>query len=376
MGSKYYCIWEKEDGTNEVIDVYYALDLKKDAIIFTKPKVKGTLYDIENYLKVRPISGRVKNDGTSGQAHLAYYPDENVPRGDHKSTFEYSSELRVFLKAFENINSFKIETPDGEIVNIFASNMKKLYRVTTSDSFVFLKYFVEIESTLPLSVRYKFNNVLGIEFKVTSAPEPIKRKELANLGIPLFEAMIDYPKWVIIPEEFPSDEAFREVVQEVRTTYQNRNYRLQGDFLNEAVIFKENEEKYNKLKTFEDEIKYLKNQIEVLKDDYRIKKNYLDKLTQEQKIQSILLEQEKKKLEDYQNDNEFYEKIQESNDTLNKNNSDLKSNNKKLNIKNTQLISKNKELELEKIRLVHENEKLLEKEEHNTSWFKHIFKKI
>ena len=44
--TKFYASWEKENGEAEIINAFQGIRLRDDARIFTKPKEKGSLYDI------------------------------------------------------------------------------------------------------------------------------------------------------------------------------------------------------------------------------------------------------------------------------------------------------------------------------------------
>lgn len=299
---KFYAIYKHEDGTTEIIDIYQAIRLVyDDAVIVTKPKEKCPLYDVETYLKVSPRR--------SNSPHFRYYPDEESPLKDRPSLLEYTQELKTFIRAFEEIESFKIEEWGNDPITVIPKNMYKLKRIETNDSFVVLKFFVEIKETVPYSYYYKYNGLLGLEFSVTSQPEPIKRRQLGEKGIPLFRSNIKFPSWISVPDEFQDEEEFELVARELKKTYQDRNYRLQGDFINDAVNFPEYKEKYTILNEFE-------RQCEELKE---LKKQYEEEIVRQREQLGILKEEKEKErivVEKYRQEIDHYEKLKDDNKNL------------------------------------------------------------
>lgn len=313
---KFYAIYIDENGTGEIVDVYQAIKMVyQDAIIVTKPKEKGSLYDIETYLKVLPRRGV--------NPHFRYYSDEDSLLKGKKSILEYTPELKTFIKAFEDIRSFKIEEWEKDPITIIPKNMQKLRRIETKDSFVVLKFLVELKETKPYSYYYKYNGALGLEFSVTSQPEPIKRKELGEQGIPLFRSNIQFPSWIPIPTEIEDELQFESIAAEIKNTYQNRNYRLQGEFINQAVNFPDYKEKYKTLNEFERQCDELKKEKEQYERSIAIQKEKLASLEAEKVKQQTLIKEECQLLEEYRSEIDHYEKLKDDNKKLNFENSHL-----------------------------------------------------
>ena len=230
--SKFYAVWRKESGEEEIVNAFQALDLKGRAQIITTPKEQATLFDLETDLKVNPRSSQKKDGRYVGQPYFSYYPGEESPLKGLQSSFEYSSELNAFIEAFKTIEKFQIEY-DNHTAYIFPKAISPMQRIVFEDEdFVILKLLIDIDETNPYSEYYRLNGQLGIEFYKTSRPEPVKRIKLAKEGIPLFEAKAHFPKStkIYVPEEFTSPEQVKSVADRVREVYQERNYKLYGSF--------------------------------------------------------------------------------------------------------------------------------------------------
>lgn len=311
MVEKFYAYFEHDDGTGEILDVYEAIQLVHDptkATIIVKPKEKCPLYDIETFLKVSPVRGK--------NPYFKYYRDETSPLVGRSSILEYTPELKTFIRAFEGIDNFKIEESDKEIITLFPKKMNKLKRIETSNSFVILKFLVNLRETKPYSYFYKYNGVLGLEFTVTSYPEPIKRKELGKKGIPLFCAELKFPEWIDVPEEISDEEEFEAIAAEIKNTYQNRNYRLQGEFINDAVNFPDYKEKYTILNDFERQCEELREEKRQYKELINQSKEQLSSLEIEKKNQQQLVNEARQLLDNYRNELAHFEKIKEDNEKL------------------------------------------------------------
>ena len=107
--SKFYAVWRKESGEEEIVNAFQALALKGRAQIITTPKEQATLFDLETDLKVNPRSSQKKDGRYVGQPYFSYYPGEESPLKGLESSFEYSSELNAFIEAFKTIEKFQIE---------------------------------------------------------------------------------------------------------------------------------------------------------------------------------------------------------------------------------------------------------------------------
>ena len=257
--SKFYAVWRKESGEEEIVNAFQALALKGRAQIITTPKEQATLFDLETDLKVNPRSSQKKDGRYVGQPYFSYYPGEESPLKGLQSSFEYSSELNAFIEAFKTIEKFQIEY-DNHTAYIFPKAISPMQRIVFEDEdFVILKLLIDIDETYPYSEYYRLNGQLGIEFYKTSRPEPVKRIKLAKEGIPLFEAKAHFPKstQIYVPEEFTSPEQVKSVADRVRKVYQERNYKLYGSFdkyhLEELIFLDDNERKYHTLKTYEEQ---------------------------------------------------------------------------------------------------------------------------
>ena len=95
--SKFYAVWRKESGEEEIVNAFQALALKGRAQIITTPKEQATLFDLETDLKVNPRSSQKKDGRYVGQPYFSYYPGEESPLKGLQSSFEYSSELNAFI---------------------------------------------------------------------------------------------------------------------------------------------------------------------------------------------------------------------------------------------------------------------------------------
>ncbi|GAB7306655.1 hypothetical protein [Enterococcus gallinarum] len=347
--NKFYAIYLHEDGSQEIVDAYQAIHLVyKEAVIVTKPKEKCPLYDIETNLKVSPV--RRKNP------YFKYYSDEESPLKGRSSILEFTPELKLFIRAFEEIKSFKIEEWENDPITIQVETMKKLQRVEIGESFVILKFLVTISETWPYSYYYKFNGMLGLEFSVTSQPEPIKIKGLEKQGISLFHSNIQFPAWLSVPPEFSSKEQFERIAREIRNTYQNRNYRLQGEIKNEAIIFPEYKEKYEVLSKFEQQCAFLEKEIQKLK---------LEKANEQANLQKLenVVANELEKLKAYRQENERYTRLDEDNQHLTSENNDLK---EKLGSSNAKVRDLHQELQESEKKRTRLKEKIEEVEKTNT----------
>lgn len=212
--------------------------------------------------------------------------------------------------------------------------------------------------------------MLGLEFSVTSQPESIKCKELGEKGIPLFRSNVQFPSWMGIPEEDPDEKEFEEIVKELTNTYQNRNYRLYGDFINQSINFPEYKEKYIILNDFERQCDELKVEKSKLKSEIEEKKKDLEKIEVSKIKQKEEIEKLEKVLINYRNELDTYEKINQENIYLNverkelqKKFSEKKDLVEKLTEQTKDLSIKNKELLKDKKELNDENEALKKSEE-------------
>lgn len=313
--SKFYAIWRKESGEEEIVNAFQALALKGRAQIITTPKEQATLFDLETGLKVNPRSSQKKDGRYVGQPYFSYYPGEESPLKGLESSFEYSSELNAFIEAFKTIEKFQIEY-DKHSAYIFPKAISPMKRIVFEDEdFVILKLLIDIDETYPYSEYYRLNGQLGIEFYKTSRPEPVKRIKLAKEGIPLFEANAHFPKStkIYVPEEFTSPEQVRSVADRVRKVYQETNYKLYGSFdkyhLEAFVFLDDNERKYHTLKTYEEQCQKLEAEIKRLEACFSQKDARVNQLREEIKQAEI-------RLHHYCEKEEYYKKLEKDNELL------------------------------------------------------------
>lgn len=313
--SKFYAVWRKESGEEEIVNAFQALALKGRAQIITTPKEQATLFDLETGLKVNPRSSQKKDGRYVGQPYFSYYPGEESPLKGLESSFEYSSELNAFLEAFKTIEKFQIEY-DNHSAYIFPKAISLMQRIVFEDEdFVILKLLIDIDETYPYSEYYRLNGQLGIEFYKTSRPEPVKRIKLAKEGIPLFEAKAHFPKStkIYVPKEFTSPEQVRSVANKVREVYQETNYKLYGSFDKyhvEAFVFlDDNERKYQTLKTYEEQCQELQAKIKKLEENFNQKTEKVNQLREEIKQAEI-------RLRHYCEKEEYYKKLEKDNELL------------------------------------------------------------
>ena len=313
--SKFYAVWRKESGEEEIVNAFQALALKGRAQIITTPKEQATLFDLETGLKVNPRSSQKKDGRYVGQPYFSYYPGEESPLKGLESSFEYSSELNAFIEAFKTIEKFQIEY-DHHSAYIFPKAISPMQRIVFEDEdFVILKLLIDIDETYPYSEYYRLNGQLGIEFYKTSRPEPVKRIKLAEEGIPLFEAKANFPEStkIYVPKEFTSPEQVKSVAARVREVYQERNYKLYGNFdkyhLEAFVFLDDNERKYHTLKTYEEQCQELEAEIKRLEACFSQKDARVNQLREEIKQAEI-------RLRHYCEKEEYYKKLEKDNELL------------------------------------------------------------
>ena len=313
--SKFYAVWRKESGEEEIVNAFQALALKGRAQIITTPKEQATLFDLETGLKVNPRSSQKKDGRYVGQPYFSYYPGEESPLKGTEGSFEYSSELNAFIEAFKSIKKFQIGYGERTAF-IFPKAISPMKRVVFEDEdFVILKLWIEIDETYPYSEYYRLNGQLGIEFYKTKRPEPVKRIKLAQRGVPLLEAKAQFPEStkIYVPEEFVSSEQIRGIAERVREVYQERNYKLYGTFdkyhLEAFVFLDDNERKYHTLKTYEEQCQELEAEIKRLEASFSQKDARVNQLREEIKQAEI-------RLRHYCEKEEYYKKLEKDNELL------------------------------------------------------------
>lgn len=313
MVEKMFAKWMKSPTEFEVISATKALFLKSakgNARLVTSPKEKGTLFDVETDLQVLPITGRlIKKTGRRAPNYFAYYKGEDSPLKGVSHQIEWSMELQLFMQVFEGIDKFQIEEWDKLPIFVIPKHMKIFERVSTRFGTVILKFLVEIDHTLPYSQSYRYNQRIGLEFVFSSLPNPQKLVGLSELGIPVFQVQAKLSEWTKRDYDEITDENFEEIKEELIKTFQNRNYRLQGKFVNSINTTPENKEKYETLKSYEEQLEYLEKQ-------KKLKVESIDKAKSEYQDTQDLIDQEKIKLDEYKSKNKYYEKLESDNSSL------------------------------------------------------------
>ncbi|MES5861117.1 hypothetical protein OIU46_01965 [Lacticaseibacillus paracasei] len=336
MVERFYAELKQQAKGTITVDAFQALKLLNQGKLFTTPRERGTLFEFETGLRVHPVKGR-KTKTDRGLPHFSYYPKEASPLKGTSNMVEWSDKLKVFIRAFEHIQKFQIETWGEPAVYIFPAKMQKLFLVKTPSGNFVLKFLVEIEETFPYSFAYLCNGCLGLEFTVSSQPTPIKKIMLAQVGIPIFQAKAQFPKWIPLPDAIETDQAFDRVAEEVQRTYEQRNYRLQGRFVNEPSILPKYQEKYNTLKKYEDQVDNLKKQLTALTSETETKEQLSKELDEQ--------------LKKYQGQNRYYQQLKDDSialkdciEKLTKTKAVLEKNAKDLTLANNQLKEENNQL--------------------------------
>ena len=319
--SKFYAVAKTKDGQKRVVNAFEALKLADDnPWNYPTDKINGVFYDLETELKVSPSNGRTNlKTRKRGQAFFRYFTGESSPLRDKPGSFAYTPELIAFLSAFEVIQKFQIQEGETTIM-IFPEQIAKLQRVSFPDGgYSILKFYMKLEETYPYSAYYRFNGILAIEFYVSGKPSRLKRAELARKGIPLFEAKAFFPKWIqeSLPEEFENPEELATIAKEIRTTYQDRDYKLYGRFQKEHMITPDNERKYQTLKTYEDQCQKLLTEIAQLESSYNEKMGKVKQLSKD-------IEQAETRLRKYHEEEEYYKKLEKDNQKLEEDKQKLK----------------------------------------------------
>ncbi|MFM0817673.1 hypothetical protein [Streptococcus suis] len=360
--SKFYAKWKKPSGEEVIVNAFDALALKGRALIETSPKEKASLYDIETDLKVAPKHGQKKDGRYQGQPYFTYYPGEESPLKGTDGSFEYSSELNVFIEAFKSIKRFQIGYGEHTAF-IFPKGISPMKRmVFEDDDFVILKLWIEIDETYPYSEYYRLNGQLGIEFYKTKRPEPVKRIKLAKEGVPLLEAKAQFPEStkIYVPEEFVSSEQIKHIAEKVREVYQEKDYKLYGTFdryhLETLVFLGDNERKYHTLKTYEEQCQELEAKIKELTDSFCQKSEKVNQLREE-------IARTEDRLRHYNAKEEHYKKLEKANELLRREKNQLQDEKRRLTeVSNRYLEERNEaQGELEDLR--------------NRPWWQRIFNK-
>ena len=359
--SKFYAVAKTKDGQKRVVNAFEALKLADDnPWNYPTDKINGVFYDLETELKVSPSNGRTNlKTRKRGQAFFRYFTGESSPLRDKPGSFTYTPELIAFLSAFEVIQKFQIQEGETTIM-IFPEQIAKLQRVSFPDGgYSILKFYMKLEETYPYSAYYRFNGILAIEFYVSGKPSRLKRAELARKGIPLFEAKAFFPKWIqeSLPEEFENPEELATIAKEIRTTYQDRDYKLYGHFQKEHMITPDNERKYQTLKTYEEQCQKLLTEIERLRLSYIEKSGKVDQLDKN-------IEEVKIRLRKYREKEEYYKKLEKDNQKLEEDKRKLKQEKGEILTENQRLANESQRLR----RLKNEAEEKIEYLQKRSFW--------
>lgn len=327
---KFFACWEQADGICTVINAFEALRLKRDATIITDCKEKSVLFDIDTGLNVHPVKGRKR----FGKPFFSYYPSEESPLKDRSSSFKLSTELIIFLQAFEQIHSFKIQElknvgDKDQFVAVFVADYFKLHKIEVEEGYVIVKFFFHLKETKPYSYFYKFNGVLALELTVTSSPRPIKSVGLGELGIPLFTAEARIPEWTQYKygTEFASEEQLKAIVEDIIRTYKKTEYKLFGTFSNEAVTLPEFQEEYKTMSDFERQCNEMRAEIDQLRMECESENTKLKQLKTDVQLQETVITARKEHLNLLEEKIEYYENLEKDNDRLKEEKNQLKEEN-------------------------------------------------
>lgn len=179
----------------------------------------------------------------------------------------------------------------------------------------------------------------------------------------MFEAKAHFPKStkIYVPEEFTSSEQVKSVADRVREVYQERNYKLYGNFdkyhLEAFVFLDDNERKYKTLKTYEEQCKEIKEEIAQLESSYNEKNKEVKQLSE-------AIGQAKTRLRKYHEKEEYYKKLE-------KENQKLEDANQKLKQEKGEILSENQRLTNESqclLKLKNEAEEKIESLQRRSFW--------
>lgn len=357
--SKFYARYVKSNNEFDIVNAFEALKLKNNAKIDTSSKDSAVLYDIETNLKVTPSKGRKISPNQNGQPYFKYYPGEDSPLKGQPSTFEYSSEINIFLEAFKSIKNFQISNVGihaDENITLFVKKINRLHRIIVDDGQYFiLKVLIELEDTKPYSAYYRLNGFIGIEFYKTSRPTPAKRVKLGEMGIPLFEAKAIIPNYTehLVKDEFENSQEIAYLAEEVRNVYENKNYNLLGQFnINHLQHFRflgDNERKYRILKGFEEKQQELQENIKQLENNFYQKRERINQLNEQ-------ITQIEARIRKYNENEEYYRKLKQENDLLKSKNNNLQ--------ERSNHISEERDSALQELKILK-----------NKSWWQRLFNK-
>ena len=179
----------------------------------------------------------------------------------------------------------------------------------------------------------------------------------------MFEAKAHFPKStkIYVPEEFTSPEQVKSIAARVREVYQERNYKLYGNFdkyhIEAFVFLDDNERKYQTLKTYEEQCQELQAKIEKLEENFNQKTEKVNQLRKEIKQAETILR-------NYHEEEEYYKKLE-------KDNQKLEEDKRKLKQEKGEIVSENQRLTNESQRLLklkNEAEEKIESLQRRSFW--------
>ena len=326
MVEKFYALLQKDDGEYITVNAFEAIKLREDASIITNDINLASLFDIETNEKVLPSKGKRRLDGTRSLPYFRYYSNDII---DGNGIPSYRTpEMTIFLEVFNKIKKFNIKSGyDEQPIKIIPKQSFRLHRINSANNGVNKYYladiFIELDETKPYSFYYKCNGVLALEFLATSAPTPSKRVYFSNIGIPLFEAKANIPKWVKESDIFANDKYCDDVVTKVLNTYYNPKYNLLGKFVKTAITEPEYEWRYRAMLKYEEQIAELEAEISELEAKVHKLEKCRDELLIEKAEIGKEIEEQKLILADYKQQNEYYVRLEKDNARLELENKDL-----------------------------------------------------
>jgi len=329
---KFYAYWKSRDKT---ITAYEAIQLKDKEEIETKQEL-AELFDVYTDFPVIPFR---RNNGN--RAFFRYYQKEH--NKNFPEEYDFTPERTSFLEVFQNKKEYKIRTSYDDKVGIKlkVSEVTKLKRIKVQNNdydFFVIDLLLKLEETKPFSYFYKWNGLLALELKTTSKTKYTKQLTLGNMGFQIFEAIAKFPKDIslnIKGGDFSLNN-IEPIIAELDKTY-NRNYFLQGDFINEATINLEYKEKYDVMKNFEEQCEEMKVEIRNLREELAkliVKKEEIEKE----------IKKSQDKLNKYNEKNGSFEDLIKKEENLKKEVYELIKINTKLESSNKELESSNKGL--------------------------------
>jgi chromosome segregation ATPase len=269
---------------NRQVTVSEALWLRNNGKI--KPtKEAPVFFDFEDATirsAVYPVSS--SKGEIARTAHYRYYDKKS------KVHILYPKQMTnahlFFQMMFKQLKSFKVELEDKNVVQVkIKSAMMEQYVKVDNKKGIIIDVLLDIENTYPYSYKYKWNNQLAIEVKVTHAVDPIKKSILQKNNISTYEVTVPERIKKIIPETnnlLDDKEATQKKIDELTKIYGNVDkWTLYGKFISKSRPTKINEGKYKMLSSYENELEQYEKQKEQLIKEIKVYEHCKLQLSQE-----------------------------------------------------------------------------------------------